>query len=232
MTQEVRLRELDDMLQADPSIDHEEIAHARAVEEYDTFLCRWLRAREFVVSDAFQMLSEHLKWRKENQVTELSELREEDVLDCPVQAIMDVCPHWLAGFDEQHRPWIFHQYGYMDTAKVLQQTSIDNIVRHHIWEQEKITQHVRAKAQETGFAVETWCTAIDLAGMSVSQVTSSFRAMVKAFANVDQNHYPERCGAIVILNAPRIFPVIYGGIKPWLNKRTTSKIQVYRCDHG
>ena len=192
------------------------------------FLCRWLRAREFHVDSAFAMLCDHIQWRSDNKTSELAMLSEEDVLGCPREQVLGMCPHWVGGFDDQGRPFVFHIYDQgLDVARLLRMASIERLVRHHIWVQENLSKLVALKSRECGFVVETWCTVLDLRGMGVRQVTPSFLAMVKAFSAVDQAHYPERNGGIFILNAPGVFPMVWRGIKPMMNPRTTSKIEIH-----
>lgn len=42
----------------------------------------------------------------------------------------------------------------------------------------------------------------------------------------DQDNYPEMLGRICIINAPMVFKAIWALVKPLLNPRTLSKIQV------
>jgi len=46
----------------------------------------------------------------------------------------------------------------------------------------------------------------------------------------DQDNYPEMLGRICIINAPMVFKAIWQLVKPLLNPRTLSKIQVRGCD--
>lgn len=44
--------------------------------------------------------------------------------------------------------------------------------------------------------------------------------------NPPQDNYPEMLGRICIINAPMVFKALWGLVKPMLNPRTISKIQV------
>lgn len=67
-------------------------------------------------------------------------MQEEEVLGCRVEEVMKFCPHFVCGFDQQHRPYIFQQLGTLNVSELLSKTPLERIVRHHIWEQEKTTQ--------------------------------------------------------------------------------------------
>jgi hypothetical protein len=43
----------------------------------------------------------------------------------------------------------------------------------------------------------------------------------------DQKQAPEGLGKMFIINAPRIFPVVWRIISPWLDPATTAKIAIY-----
>ena len=45
-------------------------------------------------------------------------------------------------------------------------------------------------------------------------------------AKIDQDHFPERLGVLFIINAPRLFPTVWAAIKPLVDPRTVSKIQI------
>ncbi len=44
-------------------------------------------------------------------------------------------------------------------------------------------------------------------------------------------YYPEHLGQMFIINAPKIFSMIWSVVKLWLDKRTLAKIKVYGGDY-
>eukprot|EP00968_Pinguiococcus_pyrenoidosus_P013612 scaffold1234_cov248-Pinguiococcus_pyrenoidosus.AAC.18 len=63
--------------------------------------------------------------------------------------------------------------------------------------------------------------------MSVKQVTRDFLKLVQTIAGIDQNEFPERLGAMFIINVPSIFPFVFRGVKPFLDPETVKKFQIY-----
>jgi len=123
-----------------------ELSTVSGREGYSHFLCRWLRAREFDAEKAFEMVCEHIGWRLRESVSRLMTLSEEEVLGgCPKADALAMCPHWVGGFDSQQRPFVFHQYEKLDCSSLLSLTTLDCLVRHHIWEQEKLSDLVAHK---------------------------------------------------------------------------------------
>jgi len=204
-----------------------ELKGAQGEDGWDLFLCRWLRAREYDIEKAFQMLYEHIEWRVTEGVSKLREMTESEVLGCDRNKVLTMCPHWIGGFDSLKRPYVFHQYATLNTATLLEYTTLNHLFRHHIWVQENLSRIVALQGKKNGFVVECWCTVLDLKGMGMRTVTSAFMEMVKAFSAIDQNHYPERNGGVYILNTPSAFPFVWRGVKALMNPRTTSKINIY-----
>ncbi|CAL4104624.1 unnamed protein product, partial [Meganyctiphanes norvegica] len=69
--------------------------------------------------------------------------------------------------------------------------------------------------------VDNFCIIVDMkdftiASMDYGAVTTLFKVM--------QDHYPERLGFMLIINAPTVFSVSWNIVKKWLNERTSNKI--------
>ena len=47
----------------------------------------------------------------------------------------------------------------------------------------------------------------------------------KMMIDTIQNYYPERLGQCFLVNAPTVFKVAWAVVRPWLDKRTTSKVR-------
>lgn len=127
-----------------------ELSAVSGREGWAFFLCRWLRARDFDADKAFAMVCDHVGWRLRESVSLLMTQSEEEVLGCSKAEMLAMCPHWVGGFDAQQRPFVFHQYEKLDCASLLTLTSLERLVRHHIWEQEKLSDLVAHKVGGRG----------------------------------------------------------------------------------
>ena len=222
------LEELSERVTSDPELDKGELAAAMAVgqETWNVFLCRWLRARNFDVDLALAMLKDHIAWRIKEDVTAIGKMTADEVLGSATSEAFQSCPHWVQGFDHQHRPYLFNALGSLDADALLENVSLTNLTRVHIWEQEQLTRLCGLKTAETGFIIDRWVTVIDLRGVRFSQYTANFRAIQKAFIAVDQANYPERNGSILIVNTPIFFPIIFSFLQSLMNPRTVARIKV------
>jgi hypothetical protein len=82
-----------------------------------------------------------------------------------------------------------------------------------------------AAARTVGHPVETFCTILDLQGVSLSNFYR-VREYVMAAAAIGQDRYPEIMGKFYIINAPWAFSAVWSIIKVWLDEVTVSKIDI------
>lgn len=68
-----------------------------------------------------------------------------------------------------------------------------------------------------------------VAGVGLKHLTGDVKKMMSKVLAIDQNHYPEMLGHTVIINAPSVFKMLFGFIKPMLDSRTQAKIEVPPC---
>ena len=180
------LCEFSKVVLGDVTIDKAELLAARqhGLEHWDCFLLRFLRARNFGVQQASEMLHAHISWRSSNGITSCSAQTEDEVLRCDTTAARRFAPVWVAGFSHDCVPFVLRQLGKFDANALLKVTSRDAVVRHHCWEQERLAALVCRKSRETGWLIEQWVTVIDLRGMSLSQVTPNLMSLTRAFAAI------------------------------------------------
>jgi CRAL/TRIO domain len=63
-------------------------------------------------------------------------------------------------------------------------------------------------------------------GVGLSHLSGEVKRLISTLTKYDQDNYPEMLGRICIINAPMVFKAVWALIKPLLNPRTLSKIQV------
>lgn len=62
--------------------------------------------------------------------------------------------------------------------------------------------------------------------MGLRHLTGDVRRMLGAITALDQDNYPETLGKTLIINAPSVFKMVWGIVKPMLDARTQAKIEV------
>ena len=124
------------------------------------------------------------------------------------------------------RPVYIQRLGKIDVNALNAVTSQDRQLRRFVLEYEKfLTERLPACSKAVGHPVETSCTIMDLAGVSI---TSFYRVKDYVFqaAGIGQDRYPECMGKFYIINAPWAFSTVWSIIKPWLDEVTVAKIDI------
>ena len=191
-------------------------------------LLRYLRANSFNTEKTKVHISKNLKYRKEMGVNSLMSKTPEYILGVKSMSdLTEMFPHWHCGFDNFGRPVLYKQYGRFNATELFKITSLDAVLKYHLWEQEACMELCILQSKKLGFIVETITAVIDIKGMKISQVNSDFLAIVKGIANIDQAQYPETLGRFFIINAPSVFPFVWRGVKAFLDPVVTSKIHIF-----
>ena len=225
----VILNEMHDWVKTD-SINLDELSGC--ILDRSLLLLRFLRANNFVTKKAKKHILKCMEWRKTNNVAEVANMNPEEILGCRVNDLVEHFPHWHIGYDKTGRPLLFKQQGEFDMKEIkkLCGGNFDRISRYHIWEQELMSRLCYEQSLKTRTIIETITVVLDVKGMTLSSLSSDFRAMMSALVKMDQDMYPETLGRILIVNAPSVFPMIWGVMKPWFDPITAAKIKVLGAD--
>lgn len=114
----------------------------------------------------------------------------------------------------------------MDLTSIYKLTTQDRLLTNFVVEYERIDQsRLPACSRHKGVLVETVCTIIDIAGVTLRQAPSVY-SHVRHVSAVTQNYYPERLGHTYIINAPWGFGAAWNVIKAWLDPVTREKIHI------
>jgi hypothetical protein len=163
---------------------------------------RFLRARKLDVDKAFTMYDNCLKWR--------ASFKPESITMEQIPRELSLGKAYGLGKDMSGRPVLMVIPARHDPKNSDNQ----EIVRALVY-------HCEKAASEMTDGVETVVLLVDFEGWGLKNADSD---LDKAMIDTVQNYYPERLGAAYLINAPAIFKVAWAVVKPWLDKRTTSKI--------
>jgi hypothetical protein len=103
---------------------------------------------------------------------------------------------------------------------------MNRLVRFHAWESEAALRAMKKNSKRFDCNIETFTTIVDAAGWTTRLATSDAFTFIKGMAKVDSDHYPERLGSLLIINAPTALSWAYNIIKPFLDEVTKAKIQI------
>ncbi|RYH32724.1 hypothetical protein EON65_00050 [archaeon] len=207
-------------------IEAEELQFNTDEEHEFLKLLRFLRARKFNVEQSMKMVREDVKWRLAENRLNLRRETAEEVLGCDLTQIYNFFPTWIQGVDKQLRPVSYRKFGKFEIWNVLKLTSMERLVRFHAWETEQALRGMYKGSQESGYNIETFVLVIDAAGWGLRLATSDAYAFIKNMATTDSDHYPERLGNMLIINAPTVLSVAWKVVQGFLDPVTKKKVRI------
>lgn len=193
-------------------------------------ILRFLRARKFNVKAALAMIRDDIEWRSEENRLCLPNETAYDVLSCDVGKLYQYFPTWIQGKDKQLRPVSYRQFGKFEIWNVLKLTTLNRLIRFHAWETEAALRSMYALSNQTGYNIETFVLVVDASGWNMHLATSDAFAFIKGMAVTDSDHYPERLGAMFIINAPSMLYFAWRIVQGFLDSATKEKIKILSSD--
>ncbi|XP_049873679.1 protein real-time isoform X2 [Pectinophora gossypiella] len=187
----------------------------------DTTLLRFLRARDFNVEKAREMLSQSLLWRKKHQVDRLlSEYETPDV-------VTQYFPGGWHHHDKDGRPLYILRLGQMDVKGLLKSIGEDGLLKLTLHVCEEGLKLLEEATRESEHAVHSWCMLVDLDGLNMRHLwRPGVRALLRIIQIVEAN-YPETMGRVLIVRAPRVFPILWTIVSTFIDENTRSKFLFY-----
>ncbi|XVE80575.1 hypothetical protein DITRI_Ditri14bG0150500 [Diplodiscus trichospermus] len=162
-------------------------------------LVRFLKARDWNVQKAHQMLIGCLEWRIENEI--------DNILAKPIvptdlyRAVRDSQLVGLSGYSKEGLPVIAIGVG-LSTYDKASPTATEKSGRH----------------------ISTCLKVLDMSGLKLSALNQI--KLLTTIATIDDLNYPEKTQTYYIVNVPYIFSACWKAVRPLLQERTKRKIQV------
>lgn len=171
----------------------------------DTLL-RFLKARKYVVKDAYKQLAEAIEWRRQFRPT---------MIDC----------HWCAeqagfhgirqvGFDAEQRPVLYACFAQCQTLK----NTAEDTISHVTYLVENALKCTEAKR-------EKWVIIIDCTGLTLPCCNPK---LGKQFSQTFGTNYPEHLSAFYLINHNPVLEGVWNAIKVFLDPVTASKVKLVK----
>jgi hypothetical protein len=196
-------------------------------ETEDRFLLRFLRARGFNVKKALALLNADIQWRQTPSVRDLAHLKPQEVLGsiCTVDMVHHYVPCRHVGYDRQGRPIVYKNLGRNCVISELAKTCpIETMVHYHAWQQESYCKLLSEQSQRLGVCVEQMLFIVDADGWHLRLATPQALKFLSGIAAIDSHHYPERLGAIFVVNSPPALAIAWRIVRTYMPQRTQQKV--------
>lgn len=195
-------------------------------DEVKLLLLRFSRARNFNVKLSYDMIVKDVEWRNEDNRNNLRKQTAEEILNCDLNTISIYFPTWIQGYDKQNRPVSYRQFGKFEIWNILKIINMETLIKFHAWESEQLVRFMVEKSYECRYNIETCCIVIDAKDWHVGLATSDAFTFIKGMCKTDSDHYPERLGRLIIINAPVMLSWAWKIISTFLDEVTRNKVSI------
>lgn len=187
----------------------------------DAHLLRFLRARDFDVNRAREMVTSSMLWRKQHNVDKILSTYQ------PHPVILQYFPGAWLGHDLNHRPLFVLRLGLVDIKGLLRSVGEEGSVKFILSICEEGLKRTEEATKTFGEPVSAWTMLVDLEGLSMRHLwRPGIRTLLQIIEIVEAN-YPETMGSVLIVRAPRVFPVLWTLVSPFIDERTREKFMIY-----
>ncbi|XP_056143219.1 SEC14-like protein 1 isoform X2 [Lampris incognitus] len=187
----------------------------------DQHVLRFLRAQDFNLDKARELLCQSLTWRKQHQVDFLLDSWEQP------QLLQDYYTGGWHHYDRDGRPLYILRLGQMDTKGLVRTLGEEALLRQVLSINEEGLRHCEENTRVFGRPISCWTCLVDLEGLNMRHLwRPGVKALLRIIEVVEAN-YPETLGRLLILRAPRVFPVLWTLVSPFINENTRRKFLIY-----
>ncbi|CAG7668652.1 unnamed protein product [Allacma fusca] len=187
----------------------------------DAMLLRFLRAGDFNIEKARELISQSLTWRKKYQVDKI--LSEYEM----PQVVRDLFPGGWHFNDKDGRPLYILRLGMMDVKGLIKSIGEEGLLRLTLHVCEEGLRLTEEATIQSGHAVTTWALLLDLEGLNMRHLWRPGIKVLLRIIEIVEANYPETMGRVLIIRAPRVFPVLWTLVRTFIDERTCSKFFFY-----
>lgn len=185
----------------------------------DYFLLRWLRARNFDLKESEDMLRKHVEFRNQQDLDHILTWQ-------PPEVIQLYDSGGLCGYDYEGCPVWFDIIGTMDPKGLLMSASKQDLIRKRIKVCEMLLHECELQSQKLGRKIERMMMVFDMEGLSLRHLWKPSVEVYQQFFAILEANYPETVKNLIVVRAPKLFPVAFNLVKPFIGEVTQKKIVI------
>ncbi|EPQ09925.1 SEC14-like protein 4 [Myotis brandtii] len=218
----------------------------------DHFLLRWLRAQKFDLKKSEDMLRkcrqspgmlwqdlggfeqrdlrgtqppgpalspQHLEFRKQQDLDNILAWQ-------PSEVVQRYDSGGLCGYDHEGCPVWFDIIGTLDPKGLLLSASKQELIRKRIKVCERLLQECELQSQKLGRKIETVLMVFDMEGLGLQHLWKPAVEVYQQFFAIMEANYPETLKNLLIVRAPKLFPVAFNLVKSFMSEETRRKIVI------
>ncbi|XP_010538273.1 PREDICTED: patellin-4-like [Tarenaya hassleriana] len=194
---------------------------SKGAEATDVILMKFLRARDFKVNEAFEMLKKTLLWRKKHNI--------DSILQEDFGEELNSAAAYMNGADREGHPVCYNVYGVFNNEELYQKTfgTEENREKFLRWRFQLMEKGIQKLDLKPG-GVTSLLQIHDLKN-SPGLTRKELRVAIKHAVEALQDNYPEFVSRNIFINVPFWFYALNALLSPFLTQRTRSKFVVARA---
>ncbi|XP_062037954.1 SEC14-like protein 4 isoform X1 [Lepus europaeus] len=185
----------------------------------DDFLLRWLRARNFDLQKSQDMLRKHVEFRKQQDLDNILTWQ-------PLEVVQLYDSGGLCGYDYEGCPVWFDIIGTLDPKGLLLSASKQELVRKRIKACELLRRECERQSQKLGRKIEMVLMVFDMEGLGLRHLWKPAVEVYQQFFAILDANYPETLKNLIVIRAPRLFPVAFNLVKSFMSEDTRRKMVI------
>jgi len=198
-------------------------------EALESCLLRFLRPKGGKAKAAAKALRAHIAWHVSVRPAELAEMTPWEAAGCDEALIRTYLPTWHQGIDRLGRPIVITCYGKFRVKPLLDAgLTADRIIRAQIRNSEITARLCGEQSSRLGRDVHNALVIIDAEDLDPQVCCSKIAfELARGFANLDQEHYPDRMGQLFLINAPPTVHRFYRACSWIFPERERQRVQIF-----
>ena len=128
-------------------------------------------------------------------------------------------PHFYCGLDLTGKQICYYERPGFLNLKRLSEIGVPTMVRHYTWQNEFCWMYMSTSKEDTRSL-----SGIDVQNVGLYDLKGVVKEFLGAISKISGEHYPERAGKIIILNAPGWFSMLWNVIKLGVDPNTQKKV--------
>lgn len=185
----------------------------------DYFLLRWLRARNFDLKKSEDMLRKHVEFRNQQDLDHILTWQAPEVIQLYDSG-------GLSGYDYEGCPVWFDIIGTLDPKGLLMSASKQDMIRKRIKVCEMLLHECELQSQKLGRKIERMMMVFDMEGLSLRHLWKPAVEVYQQFFAILEANYPETVKNLIVIRAPKLFPVAFNLVKSFMGEVTQKKIVI------
>ncbi|XP_037673114.1 SEC14-like protein 4 isoform X3 [Choloepus didactylus] len=176
-------------------------------------------ARDFDLQKSEDMFRKHVEFRKQQDLDNILTWQ-------PSEVIQLYDSGGLCGYDYDGCPVWFDIIGTLDPKGLLLSASKQELIRKRVRACELLVRECELQSQKLGRKIETVLMVFDMEGLSLKHLWKPAVEVYQQFFAILEANYPETLKSLIVVRAPRLFPVAFNLVKSFMSEETRRKVVI------